>query len=266
MRYAVGTGMSRPNPIVLMNKRLLLRKIHRYLALAVGIQLLFWSAGGLFFSLVPIEQIHGDHLVDRKHLSISTENGVTGCLTPGEALDRVLQSVEGENVQGIRVARSSLMPYIQVETAGERLGFDYCTGEPLGLLSEAAVTQAAARVTQNAGAIVSVQRIDAVGDGHEYRGGPLPAYRVLYEGNDSLHLYLDARTGDVTSVRTARWRIFDFLWMLHIMDYDEREDFNHWLLQVFALMALVTSLSGLVLWWASRRKRRRPCRVDSQES
>lgn len=36
-----------------------------------------------------------------------------------------------------------------------------------------------------------------------------------------------------------RWRVFDFLWMLHIIDFDSRDDFNHPLLQIAS--ALETS-------------------------
>ena len=35
--------------------------------------------------------------------------------------------------------------------------------------------------------------------------------------------------------------------MLHIMDYEEREDFNTLHLQVFAVLALISVLAGLVL-------------------
>ena len=36
------------------------RKIHKYLGLVIGIQLLLWAAGGLFFSLNPIEKVRGE--------------------------------------------------------------------------------------------------------------------------------------------------------------------------------------------------------------
>ena len=55
--------------------------------------------------------------------------------------------------------------------------------------------------------------------------------------------------------RTTRWRVFDFLWMLHIMDYDEREDFNHPLLVSASLIALLAALSGVGLYFFRFRKR-----------
>jgi len=44
--------------------------------------------------------------------------------------------------------------------------------------------------------------------------------------------------------------------MLHIMDYDEREDFNHPLLYLTALAALLFSLSGVVLIFYTMRPRK----------
>ena len=43
------------------------------------------------------------------------------------------------------------------------------------------------------------------------------------------------------------WRIFDFVWMLHIMDYQDRDNFNTWLLISAAALALIISLSGMYL-------------------
>ena len=38
-----------------------IRKAHRYLGLFLGIQFLFWTISGLYFSWTDIHQIHGDH-------------------------------------------------------------------------------------------------------------------------------------------------------------------------------------------------------------
>ena len=66
--------------------------------------------------------------------------------------------------------------------------------------------------------------------------------------------------------RLANWSVagtscggvFDFFWMLHIMDYDERENVNNLLLRGMTLLALVTALSGAwLLFFAFPRKRRK---------
>ena len=59
-------------------------------------------------------------------------------------------------------------------------------------------------------------------------------------------------TGDIASIRSDSWRIWDFLWSLHIMDYRERDNINNILLQILSVLALVTSVSGITLFFVKR--------------
>jgi uncharacterized iron-regulated membrane protein len=64
----------------------------------------------------------------------------------------------------------------------------------------------------------------------------------------SLRVYVDPRSGDIVAIRNTAWRAWDFLWMLHIMDYDDRDDIGTWLLKLFSLLALLTAIAGIVLY------------------
>ena len=70
---------------------------------------------------------------------------------------------------------------------------------------------------------------------------------LCFEDELGTRLYVSTERGLVTARRNNRWRLFDLLWMLHIMDYQERENFNNPLVITAALFALVTVLAGLVL-------------------
>ncbi|MFV2072043.1 MAG: hypothetical protein ACC742_05245 [Thermoanaerobaculales bacterium] len=93
----------------------------------------------------------------------------------------------------------------------------------------------------------SVVLITDVGPGDEYRGGPLPAYRVSFDHPLGTRLYISVERGVVTARRNDRWRWFDLFWMLHVMDYVGRENFNTWWLQIAAALGVVMILSGFVL-------------------
>ncbi|HEX3344126.1 MAG TPA: PepSY domain-containing protein, partial [Polyangiaceae bacterium] len=90
----------------------------------------------------------------------------------------------------------------------------------------------------------------------------LPAYRVALADASRTAVYVDAVTGDVTARRNDRWRLYDFFWSLHIMDYRAREDFNHALIRGASLLAVATVLSGIAVLalratrWVRRRVRR----------
>ncbi|MDP9348245.1 MAG: hypothetical protein M3P24_03745, partial [Gemmatimonadota bacterium] len=88
---------------------------------------------------------------------------------------------------------------------------------------------------------------------HEYREQPLPAWAVAFDHPSGATAYVAAETGTVVRVRNDKWRIFDFFWMLHTMDYQGRDDFNNLLLRAFSVLGLVTVASGFLLFWLTSR-------------
>lgn len=86
---------------------------------------------------------------------------------------------------------------------------------------------------------------------HEYREKPLPAWAITYE-ND-LTVYLSAENGQIWAFRTTKWRIFDFLWMLHTMDFHGRDNLNNYVLRGFSILGIVTILSGFTLFFVSSK-------------
>ena len=82
----------------------------------------------------------------------------------------------------------------------------------------------------------------------EYRGRQLPLWRAYDVDEPSLRVYVDPRSGDIIAIRNTAWRAWDFLWMLHIMDYDDRDDIGTWLLKLFSVMALLTAIAGIGLY------------------
>ena len=93
--------------------------------------------------------------------------------------------------------------------------------------------------------------IEKVDKHHEYREKLLPAYVISYKGHENLKAYVSAGDGKLQTVRHRDWRIFDFLWMTHTMDYEGRDDFNTTVLRAISLLGLITVLSGFLLWYIS---------------
>jgi uncharacterized iron-regulated membrane protein len=69
-----------------------------------------------------------------------------------------------------------------------------------------------------------------------------------------MRVYIDAVTGEVVARRNDLWRFYDFFWMLHIMDYGAREDFNNNLLRSSAALGWFFALSGIWLLFYSFRR------------
>ena len=82
-----------------------------------------------------------------------------------------------------------------------------------------------------------------------------PLWRADFDDTSGTTLYLSPQTGEVVAKRHDLWRVYDFLWMLHIMDYDTRDDINNVLLRIAAALGSLFALSGIWLLWFSLRRR-----------
>ena len=122
---------------------------------------------------------------------------------------------------------------------------DAASGETLSPLPEASARALALADYAGPGTLAAVERVEA--PELEYRGHELPLWRARFDDDRDTTLYISPQTGRVVARRNDLWRVFDFVWMLHIMDYEEREDFNHPLLVTAAVTALLFTLSGLVM-------------------
>jgi hypothetical protein len=97
-------------------------------------------------------------------------------------------------------------------------------------------------------AVNATEWVTTAAEAAEYRGRQLPLWRAYDVNKPSLRVYVDPRSGDIVAIRNLAWRAWDFLWMLHIMDYDDRDDIGTWLLKLFSVMALLTAVAGIALY------------------
>lgn len=233
------------------------RKIHRYLGIAVGIQLLFWTGSGFFFSLNPIEKVRGEtEQADPRSL-----DATAFIASPGGALQE-LRDARGD----IELLSVLLRPHLDgqvFEIAYREDGVtrwalaDAETGHIRLPVDEPEAIELAQRDFKIQSEIFSVDLIEDVDSDSEYRGGPLPAYRVSFDHALGTRIYVSVDRGTVTARRNDRWRWFDLMWMFHIMDYQARDNFNTLLLQVVSGLGLVTVLSGFALFAITSPRLRR---------
>lgn len=239
------------------------RKVHRYLGLVIGIQLFLWTVSGMVFSWSSIQAVRGENMI-RAQAPVDLSAFELG------DINQMVASVgrpENGSLQPVFVNLGALLgrPVCEVtlrDNASEQfLLLDAVSGARLSPIEpELAGRIAQADFSQPVG-VRSVELIQEVGPHSEYRGKELPAYRVVLDHPSGTVIYVSADRGRVTTRRNNRWRVFDFFWMLHTMDYQGRDGFNHWLLRLVSAFGLATVVSGYVLWvktsprWQRRRAR-----------
>lgn len=238
-----------------------IRKIHRWLGLLVLAQLLAWMVSGFYFTLYPIEEIRGEHLT-RDAATLEPQD-----LHAADALRPIRESLDEEfgadwTLGSLDVQRSDDRLHWRVEgsAAGEPfrrlLSLDGAT-----ILPELSARQASHRAAawlHSSAEPIAVARVPRGAGEHDLRGWDGPAWKVTFDRPEAFDLYLEPWTGEIIARRTDRWRLFDFMWMLHIMDYATREDFHHPLLQLAAGAGLLVAVSGLLVWLMIRRRRAAP--------
>jgi hypothetical protein len=210
-----------------------IRTAHRYLGLFLGIQFLFWTISGLYFSWTDLDEIHGDQF---KKKSIKKE--FKNLINPTE-----INFSDG--IKSLELREIADTPYYWINEKKLINAYN-------GVVKESITKQEAIIISNNnildEYKISDVEIIFEVGNHHEYREKPLPAYVISYDGSDKLKSYISIKDGQFQTVRHRSWRWFDFLWMTHTMDYETRDDFNNKLIKAFSVMGLITVMSGFLLW------------------
>ncbi len=225
-------------------------RVHKWLALVIGAQLLIWFASGVIMSFLPIDKVRGEHLVDREAIATIPPN--TPMVAPA-----ILVAQAGAPVETVSWHMLEERAIAEVTTAnGVRL-FDARTGAPLPPVDATQATRIARAAWKGTDKPASLpSRVTA--ESPEYRGA-LPAWRIAFADADRTSVFVAAESGRISAVRTGTWRLYDFFWSLHIMDWKNHENFNTWWLLAFAIGGLALGIAGTVLLfmrWPIRKKRR----------
>lgn len=235
-----------------MTVRFFLMRIHAWLALIVGAQILLWVVSGLVMTWFPIDTVRGQHLI-RETPPVMLDPAAP-LAAPGVV---ILAAPEGV----LRLTLRHLMgtPIYELQLAGGEIRLaDAVTGALLPPLSEA---QARAVAEANFGGEGRIVDAELLSNPSPEDRADAPVWRLQFDDPDATRLFVSPQTGNIVARRTSTWRLFDFFWMLHIMDYDEREDFNHPVIIIFSAVSVIVALSGLpLLWWGvilPRIRRRR---------
>lgn len=210
----------------------LVRKIHKYLSFFISLQLLLWTVSGIYFAFNKIELVRGEQY--RKQVEQSIDLGDFDFEIPNTT-DVNIQKRLGENIAVIKVDGTT--KYLNR------------SGESISKLTESEAMNLV--ISNTTLSPVLVEEIVNERSGSEYRGRSLPIYKVESKTNKGLdiNVYLDVYSGEVLAIRSNQWRIWDLMWGLHIMDWKERDNISNILLKIFSILALVSSVTGVMLFF-----------------
>ena len=226
------------------NPRLMRRfaKWHIWLGWLVAIPLLLWTASGLLMVARPIEEVRGADLrieAAEQALPVGFAPALP-FLAPGQP-----------PVASYTLAMRAGQPVARIKYAdGSAALFDATSGAQLSPLSAAAAREVVLRGIVGGKNIAEVRAFAAEAAPNDFRK-PIPSWQVTLK--DGTHVYVGRDSGEIEALRTPFWRLYDFMWGLHIMDPGGREDFHHPLIIGFAALALISAILGTALLFRRRK-------------
>lgn len=219
----------------------LIRTLHKWVGLILGLQFILWSFSGAMMALLDHEKVSGATSAREPAAAV-----VPGSVLPlSQVGDRIGQPITSLRLKPL----GSTYVYQAATPSGVRL-IDAVTGAPVAI-DAARASVLAAGAFNGSDSIASVRKVTEANV--ETRKLPLPLWRVEFADSEKTTLLLSEATGEVLERRTNTWRLWDVFWMIHIMDYTKRESFNHPLIITVATGILWLAISGLILLFRAFR-------------
>ena len=208
------------------------RNTHKYLSFFISLQLFLWTISGIYFAFNKIELVRGEQyrLTESFPVNFNEVNFSRSDVYQIKAIKR-------------------LDEIIFVVNASKGTEYLNALGTPVSKLSKSEVFE----IVSSSSTLepIDLEEISESSKGSEFRGRDLPLYKVtsLNDKDKKINLYLNVFSGEITAVRSLQWRIWDLMWGFHIMDWQTRDKINNIFLKIFSILALVSSISGILLFF-----------------
>ena len=158
-----------------------IRKTHRYLGLFLGIQFLFWTVSGLYFSWTNLDEIHGDQFkkIDVNHSEFSELISPTMVDLKNPIKFLELREIDGH-------------PYYFINN---QVLYNAIDGKKKIEIDKEEAVMIASKYIREDLKVSYVEKITETGRHHEYRERLLPAYVISYDTKDNLKAYVSTIDG-----------------------------------------------------------------------
>lgn len=150
-----------------MDKYLIIRKVHKYFGLIIGVQLLMWTISGLYFSWTDLNKIHGDHF---KNLDYET-NFYTDLI----GLDQL--KIE-KGIQSIELREIGNTPFYWINN---KYLINAINGHLKDSISQSEAVEILKKRVKSNLEIKSINYISETNNHSEYRNKTLPAYVISFK-------------------------------------------------------------------------------------
>ncbi|MFQ5580485.1 MAG: peptidase M4, partial [Nitrospiria bacterium] len=160
-----------------------IRKLHRCLGVFIGLQILFWTISGLYFSWNEIKTVRGENLVVKQSGLFLDDPAY---VSPSKVISTfVQQNLEIEMIDQVTLRFLLDKPVYEIRYQQKGRVRYALANAFTGLLRSPIRKDEAVAIAhadfEPIAPVLSTDWIEAVKPGSEYRGRPLPAYRITFD-------------------------------------------------------------------------------------
>jgi len=251
----------------------IIRKVHKWLALMVALQVLIWTVTGILFGFVDSNKSSGrvtrDYVAEREYYQSTASLEQVQLLTNTELSSRILTLFPDQTIETVSLTLFNQIWYYQVATPSGKYYLDAVTGRLLNI-DENLARELISASYKGEGSIKSLS-LDSVSRTREVsqQAAKQPQqaiWQAIFDDAINTTVLLSANTGKIIRHRNDETEFVDLLKILHFMDYQQTHHFDHWWIIAFAVASLFLSISGIV-WLidvAKRSWKRRTKMKDQQ--
>jgi uncharacterized iron-regulated membrane protein len=222
---------------------LFLRKLHKWLGLIIGLQLVLWAASGVMFAWLDRDQVAATNSVRSVEPAVLSAAIVQTepATWIGNYAPQDLYDLRAVSLADRWVWRVELRDRVELRAIED--------GAPVKL-DESWLRRLALGRYAGGGRLVAATLQMQPDIASRAKG---PVWQAQFDDPHRTTLYFAADDGHFIAARTASWRLYDFFWMLHTMDYAGRDNFNNPLIVTIGMAALWLAISGMLLLTRSFR-------------
>lgn len=211
-----------------------LRRIHKWIGLIVGLQFVLWTISGAMMAVLDMEEVAGGPRAAPPAVA----------MTSVDRWPLVRKQLAGEPILDLSLRPLLDRQVYEVTTSGGVRLFEAESGQPL-VVDDRLAARVAVASYSGAAPVERVTRLKELS--LAVREHELPIWRVDFDDEQSSSFYVSGSTGALLERRNQTWRLWDFFWMLHNMDYVNRTSFNHPLIIMVGFSAVWLAITGVYL-------------------
>ena len=220
----------------------LLKKLHKWLSLLVGLQLFIWLSTGLFFNLMDHQKASGNQF--RQSPAIAKVN-------KNQLIEPQIVLLESKPTVSLKQISLLEKPYYLL-THNKGLYshqnnsyslVDAYSGRQV-IIDEVMARELAQASYKGQEEIISVVKLSPPYDDIPREQNKV--WQINYADTVNTSVYIDAGSGRIVKHSNDDKRFADLFFMLHFMDYGTEGSFNNVQIIIFALFTLFFALTGFI--------------------